>query len=105
MAIYENHLLEAGATAEILDALDKGLFTQTMSKLSIEWKRKQYCKSNFPYIEPVEYKYAEHETQKRSFQYVPILKVMLENEGIQCEFLNRKNMPNVCWVTFGMGKF
>ena len=70
-SVCQNEQLEAGVRAEILAAVDKGLFTKTVFTLSTDWKRKQYYKANFPFIAPVEYTYVSDGTREKFVSVCP----------------------------------
>lgn len=109
--ICENFQVDQRASVEIMNVLGNGLFSQAVSTLSTEWKRKRYYKANLPYIDPVEYKFGtgtdRPNMQNKSFQYVPLLKTlkaMLEKEYFQSQIMNPPEHVEGLLTNFQDGK-
>lgn len=105
--VCENLQVDRLASVEIINVLENSLFSQAVSNLSTEWKRKKYYKENFPYIDPVGYKYRADDMKNKSFQYVPLLKTlkaMLEREDIQSQIMNPPQEVKGILINFQNGK-
>ena len=85
------HGLSASDTEELITVGQTSIWSKAVSELSTGFKRNNYYRENFPFVNPCEYKFVDDCNCTETFQYVSILdslKILLKNEEVQTHIMN-----------------
>jgi len=90
-SVCAKHGLSASATENLIAAGESGMWNKALSELSTDYKRNNFYKENFPFVNPCEYKFVDDCNCTETFQFVSILdslKILLKNEEVRTHIMN-----------------
>jgi len=89
--VCAKHGLPASDTEEIIRVGQTSIWDEAVSVLSTDYKRNNFYKENFPFVNPCEYKFVDDCNSTETFEYVSIidsLKILLKNEEVRTHVMN-----------------
>ena len=98
--ICQDSNISSDVSATILSVVNGDMLTTAFTELSSDWKRKQFYKSEFNFVEPQTVRYnVESSVFTSTFQYIPLqdsLQALLTNKQISSQLLQQvPKKPNI----------